>query len=169
MWSMIASGKTFKSAEPTAPRVPDGATRRPLISTKVRPAPRPRNDNVLAPGPPSVTKPPNELLICAPPVVTPVPCNASVAELKPAAVTCSRVMSWTGDTELNASRRKREPVTVMVSPTSGSAAPACPQADVATTQRPQANVAVTAFGADSAERTAREMMLRVDILLVSLI
>ena len=85
MWSMIAFGSTFRSAEPTAPRVPEGATRRPLISTNVRPAPRPRSDSVFAPGPPSVTKPPNALLICAPPVVTAVPCRASVVELKPAA------------------------------------------------------------------------------------
>ena len=112
----MAFGKTFKSAEPTAPRVPEGATRRPLTRISVRSGPSPRSDNVLAPGPPSVTKPPNALLIWAPPVVTAVLCNASVAELKPAALTSSRVMSWTGDTELNASRRSREPVTVMVSP-----------------------------------------------------
>src|SRR6187549_3944507 len=79
-------------------------------------------------------------------------------------------MSWTGDTELKASRRSREPVTVMVS--SGALAPvasgACPQAHVATTQRPQATVALTALGADNAERTAREMVLRLDMLLISL-
>src|SRR5512139_3412882 len=158
---MMALGNTFRSAVPTAPRVPDGATRRPLMSTKVRPAPRPRNDSVFAPGPPSVTKPPNALLICAPPLVTAVPCNASVVVVKPAAVTSSRVIIVTGDTELNASRRSRDPVTVMVSP--GSAvAPAgwpWPQAEVATTQRPQATVTFTALGAESAERTAREIVL----------
>jgi hypothetical protein len=37
---------------------------------------------------------------------------------------------------------------------------------VATTQKPQATVAVTAFGACSAERTAREMVLRLDIVLL---
>src|SRR6187549_1183330 len=167
---MIAFGSTFKLVEPTAPRVPDGATRRPLISTKVRPAPRPRSDSVFAPGPPSVTKPPNALLICAPPLVTAVPWRASVAEVKPAAVTSSRVISVTGDTELNASRRSRDPVTVMVSPGSAAAPAGCPwpQAEVATTQRPQATVALTALGADNAERTAREMVLRLDMLLISL-
>jgi hypothetical protein len=38
---------------------------------------------------------------------------------------------------------------------------------VAKTQTPQATVAVTAFGADSAERTAREMVLSFDIFLIS--
>src|SRR6187549_1111062 len=162
---MIAFGSTFKLVEPTAPRVPEGATRRPLISTNVRPAPRPRSDSVFAPGPPSVTKLPYALLICAPPCVTAVPCSTSVAEVKPAATTSSRVISWTGETELKASRRRREPVTVMTS--SGALTPAscacvCAQVDVATTQRPQATVVLTALGAESAERTARETVHRLD-------
>ena len=46
------------------------------------------------------------------PVVTAVLCSASVVEVKPATVTSSRVMTCTGDGELNVSRRIREPVTM---------------------------------------------------------
>ena len=66
---MMALGSTLRSAEPTAPRVPAGAIRRPFRSTRVRVAPRPRSERVLAPGPPSVTKPPKALLICEEPAV----------------------------------------------------------------------------------------------------
>jgi len=120
MRSTTAVGNTFRSAEPTEPRVPEGATRRPLSSTRVRVAPRPRSAIVLAPGPPSVTKPPNALLICAPPVVTPVPCRAAVVELKPDIMVSSRVITRTGEVELKVSRWIREPVTVSFSTAAAS-------------------------------------------------
>src|SRR6187401_1722758 len=107
MWSMIALGSTFRSAEPTEPREPAGATRRPLSSTRVREVPRPRSEMVFTPGPPSTTKPPKELLICGAPAVTPVDCRTLAVLLKPASVLSSRVMICTGDTELNVSRALR--------------------------------------------------------------
>jgi hypothetical protein len=128
-----------------------------LISTSVRPAPNPRSDSVFAPGPPSVTKPPNALLTCAAPVVTAVPCNASVVELNPAAKTSSRVITCTGDGELNVSRRIREPVTTTTSCPSWLGS--CPETGVAAANRPQPMVAVTAPDPYSTERIAREMAL----------
>ncbi|MNN30590.1 hypothetical protein D3C81_1442440 [compost metagenome] len=53
--SIMAVGRTFRSAEPTEPREPAGETRRPFSSTRVRLGPMPRRPIVLAPGPPSVT------------------------------------------------------------------------------------------------------------------
>ena len=70
----------------------------------------------MAPGPPSVTKPPKALLICPDPAVTPADCSAAVVESKPAIRVSSRVITCTGEAELNVSRRMREPVTVILSP-----------------------------------------------------
>ncbi len=81
----------------------------------MRVAPSPRSAIVLAPGPPSVTKPPKALLICPPPVVTALLCNAAVVELKPDIRVSSRVITVMGEVELKVSRWMREPVTVILS------------------------------------------------------
>ncbi|WP_457097511.1 hypothetical protein [Lysobacter sp. P5_B9] len=48
------------------------------------------------------------MLICAAPLVTAVPWRRLAVEAKPAMVDSSRVITWTGDTELNVSRAMRE-------------------------------------------------------------
>src|SRR5258706_14590884 len=104
MWSMIAFGSTFKSAEPTEPREPAGATRRPFNRTSVRVVPRPRSPIVLTPGPPSTTKPPKALLICGPPAVTAVDCRGVAVEVEPARGLSSRGMHLTRHAEVDVSR-----------------------------------------------------------------
>ena len=55
MRSTMMFGSTFRSVAPTAPREPDGATRRPFISNRVRVAPKPRSERVFTPPPPLTT------------------------------------------------------------------------------------------------------------------
>jgi hypothetical protein len=80
----------------------------------VRVAPRPRSEIVLAPGPPSVTKPPKRVDLRGARRRA-HDCRAAVVEAKPDIRVSSRVITCTGEAELKLSRRMREPVTVIFS------------------------------------------------------
>ena len=102
--SMAAAGIEFRSTELFAP-VPPGTKRRPLRSTRVRFAPRPRRLTRVEPSPPLLT----EVLIA-------LPCagrlwRKSPMETLPLAATRSLEMMVTGAGEVRSLRRMREPVT----------------------------------------------------------
>ena len=99
-----------KSTELVVPCTPDGDQRRPLTSTRVRWAPRPRSETLAAPGPPSVRKPWKASLICSPEAAV-EPRRISSVLTRPARAERSEVMISTGDAVSKLLRRMREPVT----------------------------------------------------------
>ena len=113
---MIDCGRTFRSKAEMAPRVPAGPARRPLSSTRVRLAPRPRSETVSVPTPPSVTKA-EEIaeVIWAEPAAIGEFWSISEVLNRPWARDSSGLITVTGSGLLNSVRRMREPVTMIVS------------------------------------------------------
>ena len=116
MRSMAEAGMTFRSTAETPPRTPAGPVRRPLTSTRVRLAPRPRSDTVSEPGPPSVTKALEMAeVICGEPEAMVEVCSRPDADEMPFSLPCSALITWIGSGLLNSLRLMREPVTTRAS------------------------------------------------------
>ena len=112
----------FKSNDETEPPIPEGPARRPLSSTSVRLAPRPRREIVDVPRPPFST---NTLVIaevtCGAPAATVVVCNKEATSLMPRAAAASVRITSIGAALVNVSLRIREPVATISSIASSSA------------------------------------------------
>src|SRR5438105_3294106 len=108
---MIDCGRTLRSNEDTAPRVPAGPARRLFSRTSVRFAPRPRNEIVEAPGPPSVTKFDEIALVtCAEPEAIGLDCSISAVSNTPRFSATSGSITAIGDGLLKVVRLIRDPV-----------------------------------------------------------
>lgn len=119
----IDCGSTLRSNDETPPRVPAGPARRPLSSTSVRLAPRPRRSIVCAPGPPFVTKF-DEIaeVIWVEPAATGELCSIEATSDLPSRIEISGSMIEIGSGLLNGvTARMREPVTT-TSPSAGARA-----------------------------------------------
>ena len=112
----------FRSNDDTEPLTPDGPARRPLSSTNVRLAPRPRRESVLVPKPPFEGSPVADMaeVTCGEPMATVVDCSNVARSVMPLAGADSVSTTSIGAALEKVSLRMREPVT-MISSTAASA------------------------------------------------
>ncbi len=142
MRSTAPSGSTFRSNEETPPRVPAGPARRPFSSTRVRLAPRPRNERVSEPMPPFCTNAVELAAVtCGEPEATVVVCRALAISVTPRAICSSGDTTSTGAELEYWSWWTRDPVTTISS--SGAVASAASTA-MALPPAAAANASMTA-------------------------